>query len=224
VHGKEFLKPDHLTIGAMKADCPKCRASLFVRAEGGVRGTPTALACVACGTVTPYSVLLSRLSTAVIEQSRAVLAEAQGIRRAVRDAQVDEVVRKRVEEYVARSTKDSGIAIALMRGDRLEYRVVNVSYAGIREGGIQYLGRAYRDIFPEAADLGAEQKLREVIETGQPWKIGGFKTPIPGREELTCWDGECLPVASSGKGVDSVLVVNWEVTDKMLAEQLANGV
>ncbi|MGE5639196.1 MAG: PAS domain-containing protein [Clostridia bacterium] len=215
----EFSKPQHLAIGSHKASCPACRALLFVRAQGETAGKPIALACIACGTVTPYTVLLGRLSSAVIEQAKALLAEAHSIRRAVRDAQVDDSVRSRLEEYIARSTSDSRIAIALMKGDRLEYRTVNVSYAAIREGGVQYMGRTYRDVFPEAADAGAEAKLREVIETRQPWKITGFKTAIPGRKGPTWWDGECIPVASNGSGVDSVLVVNWEVTAQVLAAQ-----
>ncbi len=211
-----FNKPEPLAIGAMKADCPNCHTVLFVRSGEGLDGKPAVLRCVKCGTLTPYTVLLGRVSSAVIEHAESVLAEANGIRKAVRNAEVDEGVRKRLEEYIARSAKDSRIAIALMRSDRLEYRVVNASYAAIRDGGTQYLGRTYRDVFPEAAELGAEAKLREVIETRQPWKIGGFKTPISGRRGNTCWDGECVPVASNGNGVDSVLVVNWEVTDPAL--------
>ncbi len=211
-----FKQPQPLAIGAIKADCPNCHSFLFVPSGDGSDATPALLRCVKCQTPTPYTVLLGRVSSAVIEHAERVLAEANGILKAVRNAEVDEPVRKRLEEYIARSTKDSRIAIALMRSDRLEYRVVNASYAAIRDGGTQYLGRSYRDVFPEAADLGVEAKLREVIATRKPWKIGGFKTPIPGRRGTTCWDGECVPVASSGDGVDSVLVVNWEVTDPAL--------
>ncbi len=214
---KKFSKPESLAIGAIKADCPKCHAVLFIRASENTHERPSALACVACGSVTPYTVLLGRVSSSVIDRAKTVLAEAHGIRRAVRRAQVDDAVRTRLEEYVAHSTKDSRIAIALMKGDRLQYGVVNVSYAAIREGSVQYHGRTYRDVFPEAAALGAETRMREVIETAKPWKIGGFKTPIPGRSGPTWWEGECVPVASQGRGVDSVLVVNWEVTEQVLA-------
>ena len=214
----EFSKPARLAVGAIKADCPQCHAFLFVRAEGGKQGELMSLRCVACRTVTPYTVLLGRVSSAVMEHAKAILAEANSIRRAVRNAEVDDEVRKRLEEYIARSGKDSRTAIALMKGSSLEYRVVNVPYAAIREGGVQYLGRTYREVFPEAADLGAEAKLREVIETRRPWRIGGFKTPIPGRSGVTWWDGECVPVASNGNGVDSVLVVNWEITDPRLVQ------
>ncbi len=213
-----FSQPEPLAIGTLQADCPKCRAGLFIRAQESAAGPPTALACVACGSVTPYAVLLARVSSAVIAHAKAVLAESHGIRRAVLNAQVDDAVRSRLEEYIARSTKDSRIAIALLKGDQLEYRLVNVSYAAIREGDVRYLGRRYRDIFPQAAELGAQAKLQEVIETRNPWKIDGFRTPIPGRMGPTWWEGECVPVASNGNGVDSVLVVNWEVTEQKLAE------
>lgn len=215
---ERFSKPAPLAIGAEKADCPNCHAYLFVLAERGEHGQISELACASCGAVTHYGVLLQRVSSRVIERTRGVLAESQGFRRAVRHAQVDDVVRSRIEQYIARAAKDSRIAIALMKGDRLEYRVVNVSYAAIREGGVQYLGRTYRDLFPEAAELGAEEKLREVIETATPWQIIDFKTPIPGRTGLTWWEGECIPIAGDGNGVDSVLVVSWEITDRKLAE------
>ncbi len=221
---KRFLKPAPLAIGTIEADCPKCHARMFVRARESSSAPPTALACVACGTVTPYAVLLDRVSSAVIAHAKAVLAESHGIRRAVLNAQVDDKLRSRLEEYIAHSAKDSRIAIALLRGDKLEYRLVNVSYAAIREGGVGYVGRTYRDVFPEAAELGAEAKLREVIETRTPWTIDGFQTPIPGRIGPTWWQGECVPVASNGNGVDSVLVVNWEVTERKLAEAATRAV
>ena len=154
----------------------------------------------------------------MLARAKAVLAESHAIRTAVLDARVDESARSRLDEYIARATKDSCIAIALLQGDRLEYRAVNGSYAAIRAGEPRYLGRTYRDLFPEAAELGAEAKLREVIATRTSWTIGGFQTPIPGRSGVTHWEGECVPVASNGRGVDSVLVVNWEVTDLRCAE------
>ncbi len=219
VSRQPFAQPQPFAIGRVEADCPKCRARLFIIAHDSSADPLAALKCVACGTVSAYATLLDRVSSVVLARAKAVLAESRVIRNAVLDAAVDETVRSRVEEYVARSTRDSRIAIALLKGDRLEYRVVNGSYAAIRSE--RYLGRSYRDLFPEAAELGAEAKLREVIATRTPWSIGCFETPIPGRIGLTSWEGECVPVASNGRGVDSVLVVNWEVTDRRAARLLS---
>lgn len=219
MNSPQFSKPTPVAIGAVKADCPSCHAFLFVRAQGKDDEERGYLACAACGTVTSYSALLQRISALVSDHARQVLSEANGIRRAVRNAQVSAPVKARIEEFIASAATDSRIAIALLKGERLEYRVVNVAYAGIREGGVNYVGRTYRDVFPQAAELGAEERLRQVIETREPWQINGFETPIPGRIGSTWWDGECVPVASDGAGVDSVLVVNWEITQQKLARR-----
>ena len=124
-----------------------------------------------------------------------------------------------VKELLERFACDNKLAIALMRGERLEYAFVNTSYAAIREPGLQFIGRTYRDVFPEAAERGAEAKLQEVMRSGRPWYVDEFETPIPGREGMTWWEGECLPIAIDGVQVDSVLVINWEITERKRAQQ-----
>src|SRR5689334_23133902 len=98
----DFSKPSPLAIGAIKADCPKCHGLLFVRTDGEYEGQRITLRCIACNTVNPYTLLLGRVSSAVIAHATAVLAEANSIRRAVLNAQVEDGVRKRLEEYIAR--------------------------------------------------------------------------------------------------------------------------
>jgi hypothetical protein len=61
--------------------------------------------------------------------------------------------------------------------------------------------------------------MAEVIRTGKPWYVKDFETPIPGRQGPTWWEGECIPVASKGTDIDSVLVINWEITERKLAER-----
>ena len=216
----DFRNPTPLRIGEVTADCPVCGSALFVRAPGNRTGPIQRLRCASCGAETAYATLLERISSTVSERAQRVLAESRTIRRVMdREVMPDIPDSTPTEQFIYRIAKNARqIAIALMRGERLEFRVVNDAYAAIRPG-VRFLGRTYRDLFPESAALGAEAKMREVIHTARAWYIDEYKTPIPGREGPTWWEGECLPIASGGAEIDSVLVVNWEITERKLAER-----
>jgi hypothetical protein len=48
-----------------------------------------------------------------------------------------------------------------------------------------------RELFPEAADAGAEALVREVLETGKPWMVESYLVPVQGKPDAT-WQGQVV--------------------------------
>lgn len=126
---------------------------------------------------------------------------------------------RRQRELFQRVVKNAPIAIAILKGRDLKYTMVNTAYQAIVGSEVALLGRTYRDIFPAVADRGAEEQLRQVLRSGKPWKVRDFLTEIPGRADLTWWEGEWLPLPDDKGVADSVLVLTWEITERKRAEQ-----
>ncbi len=133
-------------------------------------------------------------------------------RRAARTLRESEAKLQRIVDHAP-------VAIAVMKGYELEYVSVNPAYQAIMGPDVQFIGRTYRDVFPQAADRGAEERLRDVLRTGRPWKVRDFHTEIPGRTGMTWWDGEYLPLPNERGEIDSVLVLTWEITERKEAEE-----
>ena len=127
---------------------------------------------------------------------------------------------QRHKDFLERIVDNAPVAIAIMRGQELEYVSVNAAYQAITGPDAQFVGRTYRDVFPQAADRGAEEGLREVMRSGRPWKVRDFQTEIPGRPGMTWWNGECLPLPNEPGEIDAVLVLTWEVTERKQTELL----
>jgi signal transduction histidine kinase/DNA-binding response OmpR family regulator len=133
---------------------------------------------------------------------------------AVERAKVEQTLRES-EERLESLVTNAPIAIAVVQGMELRYVLVNPTYQSIVGAEVALLGRPYRDVFPEAAERGAEESLRQVLRTGQRWQMRDFETPIPGRAAMTWWDGEVLTLPESP---DSLLILTWEVTERKRAE------
>jgi signal transduction histidine kinase len=141
----------------------------------------------------------------------------------IHDSKAAELERERLlaehqqqREFLESLIANAPVAIAVVQGTDLRYTLVNPTYQAIVGPDIPLLGRTYRDLFPEAADRGAEEGLRQVLRTGQRWSVRDFETPIPGRDGMTWWDSEVLTVP----GVpDSLLILTWEITDRKRAEE-----
>ncbi len=110
---------------------------------------------------------------------------------------------------------EAEVKIAVVAGHDLRYVYVNESYRRIR-ADVAMVGKTYREVFPEAADGGAEASLRRVIATSRSWLVDDYPTPLPNRDVPAWWQGECVPIALGGGETDGVLIVLWEVTRRHL--------
>jgi PAS domain S-box-containing protein len=106
--------------------------------------------------------------------------------------------------------------IAVMAGSELRYTFVNPAYQALAPDA-PMLGRRYRDIFPQAAQDGAEQQLLQVWETGQPWSIESYLAPAPGKPDAV-WEGQAARV-STAESEQAILVITWDITERLRAEQ-----
>jgi PAS domain S-box-containing protein len=105
----------------------------------------------------------------------------------------------------------------------LVYQWVNPAYARLLGTDPEHLvNRCLFDVLPEAeAQLGPI--LREVLETGKPF-IGTefpFKRVVDGQETTVYWDFSCVPILDAHGGVDGVLVLDIDVSER--AEQAARS-
>lgn len=71
------------------------------------------------------------------------------------------------------------IAVALVRGMELRCTLANPTYQTILGADVPVLGRTIRDVFPEAADRGVEEGLRDVLRTGLPGMCGTSRRRCP---------------------------------------------
>jgi signal transduction histidine kinase len=157
----------------------------------------------------PFSAreLVARV-TAQVQMARVRRAAEQAIRES------EQAVRAE-RRFLQSLLGNAPIGIAVVQGTALRYTLVNPAYQAIVGPDVPVLGRTVREVFPDAAERGAETGLREVLRTGQPWRVRDFETTIPGRAGLTWWDGEVLAVPDSP---DSLLVLAWEVTERKRTE------
>src|SRR5689334_20684205 len=115
-------------------------------------------------------------------------------------------------------TDTSTVAIAVVEGPELRYRRVNPAYQSIIGLDVPLLGHTYREVFPEAAARGAEAQMRRVLQTGHSWSIRDFATPLPGRAELTWWEGEVRPLPGVA-APKALLMVTWDITPRKQTEE-----
>jgi PAS domain S-box-containing protein len=105
----------------------------------------------------------------------------------------------------------------------LVYQWVNPAYARLLGTAPEHLvNRCVFDVLPEAeAQLGPI--LHEVLETGKPF-VGTefpFKRVVDGKKTTVYWDFSCVPILDDHGGVDGVLVLDIDVSER--AEQAARS-
>src|SRR5690242_10115536 len=113
-------------------------------------------------------------------------------------------------EALAAVVAHAPVCIAVVRGHELRYTLVNAAYQAILPG-VAMLGRLYRDVFPEAAAAGAEERVRRVMESGEPWVIAGYRAPTavnPG----AVWEGQIIRLPLSPGEPPSALVTVQDVS------------
>jgi PAS domain S-box-containing protein len=112
---------------------------------------------------------------------------------------------------------NSGSCIAVVKGHELRYTMANQAFQTIASGD-PMVGRTYREVFPKAAEAGAEALLLRVLETGVPWKVESYQAPVPGKANAT-WQGQIVRLPVEAGEEPSALAVVWEITDRVQAEE-----
>ncbi len=147
----------------------------------------------------------------------ALKSQAQARKKA--EAERDRLHAQQLREHqlLQRLVERSPVAIAIMRGTDLEFTLANPAYLAITGSSDPIIGRVLLDVFPEARETGADQRLLNVIRTGRPYSLQNTKFV---RNQIeTWWDGEVLPLKNEAGVVDSALILAWETTARKRAEE-----
>ncbi len=122
------------------------------------------------------------------------------------------------EDLLGRIVTSVPVAIAVLNGPELRFVSANPAYQAILGPDVPLIGRRYAEVFPQAAASGSEEEILAVMRTGRPWRVSEYATELPGREGLTWWQGEVLPLPNAGGVVESVLVLASEITERKRIE------
>ncbi len=80
-------------------------------------------------------------------------------------------------EFLESIVRHAPIGIAVLVGRDLVVELVNPAFQAILGAGTPIVGRPYRDSFKVAALAGAEERLRLVLTSGEPWQVRNYQTP-----------------------------------------------
>ncbi|HMK47962.1 MAG TPA: PAS domain S-box protein, partial [Methanocella sp.] len=112
--------------------------------------------------------------------------------------------------------ENAGSGIAVLQGKELRYTLVNPVYQAIAPH-IPMIGKTYREVFPEAAEVGAEERTRRVIDTGETWIVETYHGPIQGKPDAR-WQGTIVRLPVEEGQESSVISIVWDVTERWRAE------
>jgi PAS domain S-box-containing protein len=106
-------------------------------------------------------------------------------------------------------------SVAVLAGPELRYTFANAAYE--RAAPVHpVIGRTFREVFAADAKAGAEERLRHVLESGEPWHVETYQAP--GRPEPSFWEGEVVRTHAPGEPPSIVILVR-DVTDRAIVEQ-----
>lgn len=116
------------------------------------------------------------------------------------------------------------LCTAVMVGPEFRYVFVNPAFQALRPD-IPMVGRRYREVFPEAVEVGAEERFRRVLETGEPWIMERYYAPIAGIPDAH-WTGEAIRLDdASPEGAVAVFARNvteqWRVETALARTEAA---
>jgi PAS domain S-box-containing protein len=107
--------------------------------------------------------------------------------------------------------------VAILTGRELRYTFVNRAYQAILPG-VEMRGQRLRDVFPHAAQSGAEAALRQVLETGRPWRIDRYSTAVGADDSV--WEGEAVRSDAGATGdAASIVIFMRNVTASVRVER-----
>lgn len=122
---------------------------------------------------------------------------------------------RRQKELLERLFNTSRAGIGVVEGPELRYVLANEITRAQAEGK-DIVGRRYEEVFPQAKE--AAKRLRDVLETGEPWVLSRFHAPIPGKPNAV-WEGEVVRLEGEDGDLDTALAISWDVTERAQAEQ-----
>ena len=128
-----------------------------------------------------------------------------------------ETEQRRQREFLECLVENAGTCIAVVTGKELLYKLVNRAYQAIAPD-VRMVGRTYREVFPEAAERGAEALVQCVLDTGEPWLIEDYRAPIPGKPDAV-WQGQVVRLPKREGEQPSALIVTLDITSRLRAEE-----
>jgi PAS domain S-box-containing protein len=120
-------------------------------------------------------------------------------------------------QLLGAAADQASLCIALLAGRELRFSYVNAACQALAPG-TPMLGRAYRDVFPEAARAGVEAALQRAIDAGETLRVERYQAPIPTQPDAV-WQGEVVPVAARPGEEPSLAVFVENVTDRVRIEE-----
>ncbi len=120
-------------------------------------------------------------------------------------------------EFLQSIIANAGSCIAVVTGRELRYTLANRAFQHFA-GEAPMVGRTFRDVFPEAAEAGAEANIQRVLETGEPWIVDTYHAPVPGKPDAI-WQGTVVRLPLVKDHEPSALAVVWDITDRIQAEE-----
>jgi len=126
--------------------------------------------------------------------------------------------RERQQEFLAGLLAHSPYGIAVLQGYDLRFDLANPAYQEIVGLEIPLIGRQFREVFPEAEAIGIVAQLLNVIETGEPWILRGFKAPTPGKPNAR-WAGQVVRLPAAADGEPCLLAFLGDVTEEVAASE-----
>jgi PAS domain S-box-containing protein len=143
------------------------------------------------------------------------ITERKQAEEALRESESEQ---RRQREFLASLLASAPYGISVCKGRDLVFEMVNPAYQAMVGPEVQFVGRPYREAFPQAAAAGAEARLQQVIETGEPWIVERFGAPIPGKPNAI-WDGQVVRLPSAAGDEPSILAIVWDVTEQAATEE-----
>jgi PAS domain S-box-containing protein len=138
-------------------------------------------------------------------------------KRAEESLRESESEQRRQREFLECLIANAGSCIAVVKGRELRYTVANPAFQAVAAGA-PMVGRTYREVFPEGAAAGAEARVRRVLDTGEPWIVEAYQSPVPGKPDAT-WQGHVVRLPLVADEEPSALVVVWDITERKKAEE-----
>lgn len=161
-----------------------------------------------------------------IYDDRGRLLGRRGTNRDITSSKVAERQREspptqRAQNYLLERLVNQGsVAIAVVKGPDLEFTSVNLLYQQIVGPETKIIGRTYTEIFPQAADLGIDRRMRDVMLTGKPWRLRDFETSMHEWDRTAWWDADFLPLPDENGQMDSLLILAWDNTDRREVQEM----
>ena len=113
--------------------------------------------------------------------------------------------------------------IAYLNGE-LVYEIVNPAFAGmLGRRPEDFLGKKAVEVLPDM-DMQLRQIFESVVKTGAPFRASNFPLRYNdrGQRRQTFWDGSVTPIFDEKKRISGILILCFNVTDRVRLQQERN--